>query len=169
VGCAERKKSAYSSGEMNRTAELFGDEAMGYTAPVAKGAALGYPEQQHGGFTDLLGARQEMGRMSLEEQRYLQMGGAIPDAPIKHNPRGSRTQNPNTGMMLAAQGNLFEEYGNVKQVTNVGPINWTEAPRGVPKTPEKGLGPAFGNVGRLPGEEKKAPSAPMKLNFGQVA
>jgi hypothetical protein len=61
---------------MNRgTAELFSDEAMGYTAPVAKGAALGYPEQQHGGFTDLLGARQEMGHDSLEEQRYLQMGG----------------------------------------------------------------------------------------------
>ena len=60
---------------MNRVDALFGDEAMGYTAPVAKGAALGYPEQQHGGFTDLLGAREEMGRASLEELRYLQMGG----------------------------------------------------------------------------------------------
>jgi hypothetical protein len=61
---------------MSRVDELFGDDTMGYTAPVAKGAPLGYPEQQHGGFTDLLGFREEMGHSSLEEQRYLQMGGA---------------------------------------------------------------------------------------------
>ena len=63
---------------------------MGYTAPVAKGAPLGYPEQQHGGFTDLLGFREEMGHSSLEEQRYLQMGGARKSRKTRRGGRKTR-------------------------------------------------------------------------------
>ncbi len=75
---------------MSRVDELFGADRIGYGEPVARGAALGYPEQQHGGFTDLLGFREEMGGTSLEEQRYLQMGGARKSRKTRRGGRNMR-------------------------------------------------------------------------------
>jgi hypothetical protein len=75
MGCAKRKKGAHSAGEMSAAERLFGNEVIGYGEPVARGAALGYPEQQHGGFTDLLD-----GTMRAEmDGRYIG-GEALSDA-----------------------------------------------------------------------------------------
>lgn len=169
MGCAEWKKGAHSSGEMNRAAELFSDDVMGYTARSARGAALGYPEQA-GGVTDLLGAREEIGANSLEDQRYLMRGGGnVPGAPMKNMHTVSRVSGLSKNDMygLPQNGrNMFNNVGPVTTVTNVGPINWSEYSRRVPMTPKKGLGSGLGNAGMLPGEEKPVPGAPKKLQFG---
>ncbi len=165
MGCAKWKKGAHYSGEMSRAEKLFGDEAMGYTAPVAKGAALGYAEQV-GGVSDLLGFRADMGADSLEDQRYVMRGGGgIPGAPMK-------APNPNPGLTASNPQRLWGTAANLRKigadenaivVKHVGEINWGEGPYGVPKTPQKGLGPGIGNLGMLPGEGPKAPGAPVKI------
>jgi len=153
---------------MNRVDALFGDEAMGYTAPVAKGAALGYPEQQHSGFTDLLGFREKMGGMSLEDKRYLQMGGAMPGAPMKEEPRQSRVNRLNyMGKMTLPQSNMFNGDSNAKSIGNLGTEQRGEMPRGLQTPQSKAtMSRVFGLSGILPGQET-APPAPRKQSGGR--
>jgi hypothetical protein len=181
MGCAKWKKGAHSAGEMSAAERLFGNEVIGYGEPVARGAALGYPEQ-HGGFTDLLDGtmRAEMGDATLEEQRYLMRGGARGNplwAPMKPLASTSRTnENPeefwniSTGDLPYTFPKKDKDEGEV-EVEEVEKVNIKEPPAvGDPRrgfvTPQKGL-PGFGNYGLLPGEKKPEvpPGPPEKASF----
>jgi hypothetical protein len=156
---------------MNRAAELFSDEAMGYSAKVPQ--IGGWSFDGYRVTTSLLpGMKEDLARMSGGARgrrnnggRKTQRGGAEATlAPKVIKKTYPRTQNPTTGMMLAAQ-QLFEAGNGVDEVVvSVG--NFGKPNVGDPTkftTPKKGLGP-FGNFGMLPGEKKPeiAPGAPVK-------
>lgn len=152
---------------MNRAAELFSNEAMGYSDPVPQ---LGGWSLNGYRVTDSLlpGMKEDLARMS-GGARVTQRGGNAPGAPMKMNPTESRVAGlSNMDKMLLPQNgrNMFNNVGTVQPVTNVGPINWREYPMGAPMTPKKGLGSGLGNAGMLPGEQKPVPGAPKKLQFG---
>ncbi len=163
MGGAEWKKGSHNSGEMSTAEKLFGDEAMGYTARNARGAALGYPEQV-GGVTDLLDGtmRSELGAESLEEQRYLMRGGGnAPGAPKKETPTAPRTKKEDTELMLTVRELNYKPDENVVPVDISGKPPIGDPIKGL-TTPVKPH--EFGIVGMLPGGQKSAPGAPQKVS-----